>query len=457
MTKFRFAVLACLCLGFAIICSAQASTSRWAEQRANDWYAQQPWLVGSNYIPATAINELEMWQADTFDPQRIDLELGWAESIGLNTMRVFLHDLLWQQDAAGFQKRIDTFLTIANKHHIRILFVLFDSCWDPDPQLGKQRDPRPGVHNSGWVQSPGAAALKDPAQVPRLEAYVKGVVGAFANDPRILGWDVWNEPGGMNDGSYEKQELPNKRDLVRALLPKVFAWAREAGASQPLTSGLWDGDWASLEKLDPIQQIQLEQSDMLIFPQLQQARRFPEACRTNCRNITAPFSAPNTWRARNGSTFEGILPIAKKYKVAAINWGLVAGKTQTWYPLGFLGTSLHRPSEPELWFHEIFRNQWPTLPPGTKPTSSARPSAPPKPGAQGESPSLRPVPPHSANATPSESAAEPPLPPSGASPKRSTCLRAFLRQLHAPPSHSVLSQFPYSGPQCFRGQSSQLR
>ncbi|MGB9471361.1 MAG: hypothetical protein WBQ59_18585, partial [Candidatus Acidiferrum sp.] len=169
-----------------------AQSARWTEQRANDWYAQEPWLVGSNYIPATAINELEMWQADTFDPQRIDLELGWAESIGLNTMRVFLHDLLWQQDAPGFQKRIDTFLTIANKHHIRILFVLFDSCWDPYPQLGKQRDPRPGVHNSGWVQSPGAAALKDPAQVPRLAAYVKGVVRAFANDPRILGWDVWN-------------------------------------------------------------------------------------------------------------------------------------------------------------------------------------------------------------------------------------------------------------------------
>ena len=131
MTKFRFAVLACLCLCFAIICSAQAPTSRWSEQRANDWYAQQPWLVGSNYIPATAINELEMWQADTFDPRRIDLELGWAQSIGLNTMRVFLHDLLWQQDAAGFQKRIDTFLTIAHKHHIRILFVLFDSCWNP--------------------------------------------------------------------------------------------------------------------------------------------------------------------------------------------------------------------------------------------------------------------------------------------------------------------------------------
>src|SRR6202795_4614974 len=101
---------------------------RWTEKRAAEWYSAQPWLVGSNYIPATAINELEMWQADTFDARRIDLELGWAESIGLNTMRVFLHDLLWEQDAAGFRKRIDTFLQIAAKHHIKPIFVLFDSC-----------------------------------------------------------------------------------------------------------------------------------------------------------------------------------------------------------------------------------------------------------------------------------------------------------------------------------------
>src|SRR6202171_4597068 len=180
--------------------TTQAQTARWTEKEAADWYAKQPWLVGSNYIPADAINELEMWQADTFDAKRIDLELGWAEGIGLNTMRVFLHDLLWQQDAAGFQKRIETFLQIASKHHIKPLFVLFDSCWDPDPRLGKQHAPRPGIHNSGWVQSPGAKVLQDPGQYPRLEAYVKGVVGAFAKDDRVLGWGIWNGPGSGKGG-----------------------------------------------------------------------------------------------------------------------------------------------------------------------------------------------------------------------------------------------------------------
>jgi len=73
-----------------------ADAQQWRASAARDWYSEQGWLVGSNYIPATAINQLEMWQADTFDPQRIDLELGWAEGLGMNTMRVFLHDLLWQ-------------------------------------------------------------------------------------------------------------------------------------------------------------------------------------------------------------------------------------------------------------------------------------------------------------------------------------------------------------------------
>ncbi|HEY3740514.1 MAG TPA: 1,4-beta-xylanase, partial [Bryobacteraceae bacterium] len=218
-----------------------AARPRWTSAEANAWYAKQPWLVGANYIPATAINQLEMWQADSFDPARIDKELGWAQAIGMNTMRVFLHDLVWKQDPAGYKKRIDQFLAISARHGIRPLFVLFDSCWDPEPKLGKQHAPVPGVHNSGWVQGPGAAALKDPAQSARLEAYVKGVVAAFANDPRILGWDLWNEPDNFNSSSYGKTEPSNKRELVLALLAKTFDWARSANPSQPLTSGVWTG------------------------------------------------------------------------------------------------------------------------------------------------------------------------------------------------------------------------
>jgi hypothetical protein len=333
---------------------AAAQGVRWTEKQAADWYARQPWLVGSNYIPANAINELEMWQADTFDPKRIDLELGWAEAIGLNTMRVFLHDLLWQQDAAGFQKRIDTFLQIAAKHHIKPLFVLFDSCWDPEPRLGKQHAPRPGIHNSGWVQSPGAKALQDPAQYPRLEAYVKGVVGAFAKDDRILGWDIWNEPDNGNGGSYKDLEPKNKNDLVIALLPQAFMWARAAHPTQPLTSGVWKDDWSVPEKLGPGPKIQLEMSDVISFHSYDKPEVFEKRV-LSLQQYHRPLICTEYMARGNASTFQGTLPIAKKYNVAAINWGLVAGKTQTYLPWD----SWQHPytdREPAVWFHEIFRS-----------------------------------------------------------------------------------------------------
>jgi len=332
--------------------AAAESHKRWTEEEASAWYARQPWLVGSDYLPYDAINQLEMWQAPTFDPQRIDLELGWAQSIGMNTMRVFLHDLLWQQDPQGFRQRIDTFLALCAKHHIRPIFVLFDSVWDPNPKLGPQHPPIPGVHNSGWVQSPGRAALSDPTQYPRLEAYVKGVIGAFANDPRVLAWDLWNEPDNGNDPSYAAGELTNKQALVEKLLPKVFDWARAASPTQPLTSGLWQGDWTSLKTLTPIQRIQVEKSDVLSFHNYGWPENF-EAHVLLLEQYHRPILCTEYMARDIGSTIDTILPLAQKYRVAAINWGFVQGKSQTWLPWD----SWTRPyvlEQPPVWHHDLF-------------------------------------------------------------------------------------------------------
>ena len=330
-----------------------APAKKWTEEQANSWYHTQPWLVGSNYIPATAINELEMWQADSFDPKRIDLELGWAQSIGMNTMRVFLHDLVWKQDPAAFKQRIDTFLQISAKHNIKPMFVLFDSCWDPNPALGKQREPRPGVHNSGWMQSPGGKALADPAEYPRLEEYVKGVVGAFAQDSRILAWDVWNEPDNTNGSSYGTGEPKNKVELVLALLPQVFAWAREVGPTQPLTSGIWKGDWSTNDRMDAMDRMQIYLSDVVSFHNYDAADEFEKRVKW-LQRYNRPLLCTEYMARGNKSTFQGTLPVAKKYGVAAINWGLVAGKTQTYLPWD----SWQHPytdREPTIWFHEVFR------------------------------------------------------------------------------------------------------
>ena len=329
-----------------------AQTGRWTEQKANAWYAQQPWLVGSNYVPESAINQLEMWQEATFNPAEIDKEFSWAEAMGMNTMRIFLHDLLWEQDAVGFQERMDQFLAIASRHHIRPMFVLFDSCWDPLPHLGPQHPPIPGVHNSGWVQSPGAAALGDAGQYPRLKEYVHGVVGAFAKDERILAWDVWNEPGSHNAGSYGKEELKDKIARVTVLLPQVFAWAREANPVQPLTSGVWAVDTSpDGTNLGELQQIQLRESDIVSFHNY----TWPEFFKRQVvwlKKYNRPVVCTEYMARPAGSTFDTILPIAKQEHVGAINWGFVAGKTQTYLPW----ESWEHPyilSQPPVWFHEV--------------------------------------------------------------------------------------------------------
>lgn len=327
--------------------------SRWTETAANTWYDKQPWLVGSNFIPATAINELEMWQPDSFDSKAIDKELGWAESLRLNTMRVFLHDLAWQQDPQGFKQRIGIFLDIAAKHHIRPLLVLFDSCWDANPKLGKQREPRPGVHNSGWVQSPGAKALEDRSQYPRLKNYVEGIVGAFGQDSRVLGWDLWNEPDNTNEGSYGELEPLEKNNLVLALLPQVFEWARSAHPAQPLTSGVWHGNWSTAEKLSAMEKIQLEMSDVISFHNYDGPPEFEKRVLW-LQRYGRPVLCTEYMARGNGSTFEGTLPIAKKYHVAVFNWGLVAGKTQTYLPWDSWAKP-YTDREPAVWFHEIFR------------------------------------------------------------------------------------------------------
>ena len=332
---------------------AVTNTSRaiWTKEKANEWYRQQSWLVGANFIPSTAINQLEMWQAETFDSLTIDKELGWAASLGMNTVRVYLHDQLYEQDSLGFYRRINTFLNIADRHQIKPILVIFDSCWDPFPKLGKQREPIPFKHNSGWVQSPGQIALKDSSSYPRLEAYVKGVIAKFASDKRILAWDIWNEPDNMTGPSYEKIEIVNKVDLVIPLIKKAFIWARAVNPSQPLTSAIWAGDWSTHDKMKPIERTQIEQSDIITFHNYDSPAEFEKRIKL-LQRYDRPMLCTEYMARPNGSTFAGFLPIAKKYNVGMFNWGFVNGKTQTIYPWD--SWTKDYTSEPPLWFHDIF-------------------------------------------------------------------------------------------------------
>jgi hypothetical protein len=342
------ATVFCILILSAVPSAGAEPPGRWSAEQARRWAEEHGWLVGCNFIPSTAINQLEMWQADSFDPATIDRELAWAESLGFNSLRVFLHHLLWQDDAKGFLERMEKFLAIAEKHRIGVMFVLFDSCWDPFPKLGKQREPKPHVHNSGWLQSPGAEVLKDPAKQNVLKPYVLGVVGHFHNDRRIHVWDVWNEPDN-GDSAWQGDEKVRR---VQPLLEKAFAWAREAKPAQPLTSAVWSGSWDDPEKLRPLERFQLDHSDVISFHDYQPLKELRSSVE-GLRRYGRPILCTEYMARTEGSTFDPILGYLRKQNVGAYNWGFVSGKTQTIYPWDSWQKKYD--DEPPLWFHDILR------------------------------------------------------------------------------------------------------
>jgi hypothetical protein len=316
------------------LAESQKKASVWTTEKANSWYKTKTWFRGCDFIPSTAINQLEMWQAATFDTVTINRELGFAESIGLNCMRVFLHHLAWQEDPSGFKLRVNQYLEIADRHHISTIFVFFDDCWNETYKAGIQPLPKPGIHNSGWLRDPGKLFYDDPTIILVLEKYVKDILTTFENDKRVLLWDLYNEPG---NSSYGNKSLP--------LLQKIFEWAREINPSQPLSAGLWASE------LHDFNTFQLANSDVITYHNYEN-----EIVHQHCIDTLKKYNRPlicTEYMARlRHSTFFNIMPILKKQKIGAINWGLTAGKTNTIYAWD---TPIPDGSEPKIWFHDIFR------------------------------------------------------------------------------------------------------
>lgn len=323
-------------LMLAVSCDIYGQEKKWTEKKAKEWYARQGWITGCNYQPSNAINQLEMFQKETFDPATIDRELGWAAGMGFNTMRVYLHHLLWTTDQEGFKKRLNEYLAISSKHGIKTLFVFFDDCWNDTYAPGKQPEPKKGVHNSGWVRDPGTMIYAHPDTLAVLEKYVKDILTTFGKDDRVLLWDLYNEPG--NNKQHNKS-MP--------LLKSVFAWAQEVRPSQPLSAGVWKGgkDFADLNKF------QLENSDVITYHHYQYIDEHRHLVDSLSR-FGRPLICTEYMARRNGSLFQTIMPMLKEKNVGAINWGFVSGKTNTIFAWD---TPIPSGEEPKLWFHDIVR------------------------------------------------------------------------------------------------------
>jgi hypothetical protein len=306
--------------------------ARWDAERAWAWRRQQGWLCGFNYVPATAVNTTEMWQAETFDAATIERELAWAEHIGFNSLRAFVQYLVWESDPAGLAQRMNQFLSIAARHHIRVMFCLFDDCAfaGKQPYLGRQDDPVPGVHNSAWTPSPGHARVTDQACWPDLARYVTALISSFAGDSRVIAWDLYNEPGNAGMGA---RSLP--------LMLAAFGWAHAARPEQPITVGLWT------DAFPEFHQAQLEWSDIITFHNynnLPDLERQIAALKLLGRPVVC-----TEWMRRPHSLYETHLPVFKREDTGCYAWGLVKGRTQTYYPWG----SPAGAPEPAVWFHDV--------------------------------------------------------------------------------------------------------
>lgn len=309
---------------------------------------KQEWVAGCNFIPSNSINQLEMWQAETFDLSTIDRELGWAEDLGFNVMRVFLHHLVWETDRDGFVDRIDKYLEVSSSHGIKTMFVFLDDCWDESAALGPQRAPRKGVHNSGWVKDPGILyfgpcgsgcqyAADTTAIVAELEAYVKDILTTFKGDKRIYCWDLYNEPGGGQDPDrYWERSFP--------LLKDVFRWAREVAPSQPITAGVWN------PRLGEMNAFQIENSDIVTYHTYEPIESHQHLIDT-LKAYGKPMVCTEYMARSQGSTFQTILPVLYQEGIGAINWGFVRGKTNTIFPW----ESPEGADEPNPWFHDVLQ------------------------------------------------------------------------------------------------------
>lgn len=330
--------------------------TRWSEAKAWEWQKEQGWMAGANFNPSTAINQLEFFQESTFDRETIDRELAWSAELGMKIHRVYLHNLLWDQDSLGFLSRVDEFLKLANKHNIKTMLVLLDDVWHPIPKLGTQPDPIPFVHNSGWVQAPGAAILGDSLRHHELKNYIKGVMGRFANDTRVVAWDLYNEPDNVaNQPGRAEIEIKDKYTFAFSLLKKVMRWAREVNPSQPLTVGLWQGNhklWGTPGALRPLERFMVENSDVISFHAYDEPEIVKEKI-VELKKYNRPLLCTEYMARTNGSTFEKILPILKENQIHAINWGFVSGKTNTIFPWSSWNTPFD--SIPKIWFHDVYR------------------------------------------------------------------------------------------------------
>ncbi len=179
-------------------------------------------IRGANYVPSYASTSVGMWK--DFDPQVIDRELALARRLSLNSVRVFLPYVVYEDDPQTFLKHVERFVELSASHNIRPMFVLFDSCFGDEPSLDKADSPT-------WVNNPGYSRIGK-EHWPRIERYASDVVGSFRGDSRVLMWDIMNEP--MADFAHVTRK---ERDAIWEFCRHFCAFVKKHDPNKPITVG----------------------------------------------------------------------------------------------------------------------------------------------------------------------------------------------------------------------------
>lgn len=300
-----------------------------------------------------------MWQRQSFAPHIIARELDWAAQIGINSVRLGLPYIVWQDDANGLLERLDHVLTLLAERSMTAMPYLLDDCEfsGQPPRLGKQPDPVPGLHNSRATGSPGRALVMDQQAWPDIERYVAHVIRTFTDDDRIVAWDVYNEPGNRViftlEGAQAYDEALEEQALL--LLRRAFDCARHIAPSQPLTAAGWRvppsyvGD--DVEPYDhPLDAAAFELSDVVSFHAYCSPSRMQRVIE-RVRRYHRPLIC-SEWMGRQAdSRIQQQLPLLRREAIGSYIWGFVRGRSQTELPWpDFLDPTT---STSEEWFHDV--------------------------------------------------------------------------------------------------------
>lgn len=177
-------------------------------------YPDYKWLRGFNVIPSWGARIEEAWW--NYDPQQFRKEVALARQCHANTIRLWIEFTAWMADPVKVSAAFFDAIEAIDACGMKTMPCLFNRWHDARWDYG-------GTYNETLERD-----------LSPLVEYVRALVQPLAADPRILLWDVCNEPAvcQLNDpaAGYEYRWLALMCDTVR-----------QCGAVQPVTIGTHQG------------------------------------------------------------------------------------------------------------------------------------------------------------------------------------------------------------------------